>query len=111
MEPVTITLNLTNTVDNFKKIALFRGYTTEISKTEAELPDRFDENNVLIPYTIQERVKPNPQTEIEWLTDHIKNVLAKLASELFIVEAKSDAEVIVKAREAEVIALARESIS
>lgn len=111
MEPITITLNITNTEDNFKKIARFRGYSDEVVKSSDEMPPRFDENGELVPYSIEEMRKPNPQTEVEWLTEHIKNVLAGFASEPFVLEARKEAESIIAAREEEVLALARESIS
>jgi hypothetical protein len=93
MELVTLTRSITYPKTDLEAFAVRRGYPEQITKTIAEMPVRYEEDGVTeIPYSIQETLKDNPQTKIEWLQDWFDGKLMDLFSVDIEQAAKQEAE-------------------
>lgn len=72
---VEFSITLKHTREKMELIADLRGYPAEVRKTEAEMPERLDAEGNVIPYALEEMVKPNPLTKVEWLKKHAEDCL------------------------------------
>ena len=64
----SITITITALPADFDTFANELGYQTEISKTPEELA------LLVEPISIQDRLKPNPQTRMQHIEEYLKNI-------------------------------------
>lgn len=92
----TINITITADVSDFIQFADELGYQTEVSKTPEELALLTE------PITIQDRIKPNPQTKQQFLEEYFKGVVV---NELYRKKAGVIDAQVNSAKEAETVAL------
>jgi hypothetical protein len=66
----TINIAITAPDSEFLQFANELGYQTEVLKSEEELA------LLVEPISIQDRLKPNPQTRVQFLQEYFKNVVS-----------------------------------
>ncbi len=69
-ELITLDISMVNTRESFELLADLRGYPTEVRKTPEEMA------GIANP-SLQDMVKPNPLSKVEWLHQHAKDVIRR----------------------------------
>lgn len=80
-EMITLGRSVTYSRGVLEEFAVRRGYQEKVYKSPEEMPERTNpETGEVIPYSIEESLKPNPQSKIDWLQDWFDDQVVKMFS-------------------------------